>query len=76
MAWRVVILDDRVNSFAVVVHLLQTLCGMALEPAVRLANDVHHRGSAAVAAFPEQGQAEHLVVAFQRRGLHATARRD
>jgi ATP-dependent Clp protease adapter protein ClpS len=73
--WRVVILDDHVNSYAVVVHLLQTLCGMTLEHAARFTNDVHRRGSAEVAAFPEQGQAERLVVAFQRRGVHATARR-
>jgi ATP-dependent Clp protease adapter protein ClpS len=74
-AWRVVILDDHVNSYAVVVYLLQMLCGMTLEHAVRFANDVHHRGSADVAVFPAQEEAERLVVAFQRRGLHATARR-
>jgi ATP-dependent Clp protease adaptor protein ClpS len=74
VVWRVVIHNDHVNSFVVVVHLVQTLCVMALEEAVRLAVDVDRRGSAEVAAFPEQGEAEELVVAFQRRGLHATAR--
>ena len=72
--WRVVIHNDHVNSFRVVVHLVQTLCAMALEEAARLAVEVDRRGSAEVAAFPEQGRAEELVVAFQRRGLHATAR--
>ena len=73
--WRVVIHNDQVNSFAVVAHVVQTLCFMAVEEAVRVAVEVDDRGSADVAAFPGQGEAEELVVAFQRRGLHATARR-
>jgi ATP-dependent Clp protease adapter protein ClpS len=72
--WRVVIHNDHVNSLVVVVHLVQTLCAMAVEEALRLGVEVDRRGSAEVAAFPGQGEAEELVVAFQRRGVHATAR--
>jgi ATP-dependent Clp protease adapter protein ClpS len=73
--WRVVIHNDRVNSFAVVVHLMQTFCAMAVEEAARLTNEVHRRGSAEIAEFPSQGEAEQLVIAFQRRGLDASIRR-
>lgn len=74
-AWRVVIHNDQVNSFAVVVHLVHTLCARTLEDAAQLAAQVHHHGSAEVAALPEPGGAEQLVVALQRRGLNATVRR-
>jgi ATP-dependent Clp protease adapter protein ClpS len=63
-----------VNSFAIVAYLLHTLCAMALEEAIRLTFEVHQHGSAEVGTFPAQAQAEELVVAFQRRGLHATTR--
>lgn len=73
--WRVVIHNDQVNSLAVVVHLVHTLCARTLEDAGQLAAQIHYCGSAEVAALPEQGGAEQLVVAFQRRGLNATVRR-
>lgn len=74
-AWRVVIHDDHVNSVAVVVHFLQTFCAMAVGDAMHVASTVHHHGSAEVAEFAEPTGAEHLVVAFQRRGLDASIRR-
>lgn len=72
--WRVVIHNDQVNSFAVVIYLMHTFCAMAVEEAAALAYEVHLRGSAVVAEFPAQGDAEQLVVAFQRRGLDASVR--
>ncbi|HEX6359197.1 ATP-dependent Clp protease adaptor ClpS [Actinophytocola sp.] len=72
--WRVVIHNDQLNSLAVVAHLLHTLCAMALPDAVQLAAMVHYRTSAEVAEFPSQGEAEQLVVAFQRHGLDASVR--
>jgi ATP-dependent Clp protease adapter protein ClpS len=73
--WRVEIRDDSVNSFPVVVHLVQTLCAMTTEDALRLAQQVHQRGSAPVGEFHDQFGAERLVVTLQRHGLHATVRR-
>jgi ATP-dependent Clp protease adapter protein ClpS len=72
--WRVVIHNDQVNSYPVVVHLLHTLCALPLPDAVSLAAAVHYQSSVEVAAFPDQGSAEQLVVAFQRRGLDAMIR--
>lgn len=67
--------DDDVNSVLVVGHLVQTLCGSSAADAVRLAIEVHTRGEAEVAAFPDQAGAEQLVVALQRHGLHGRIRR-
>jgi ATP-dependent Clp protease adapter protein ClpS len=72
--WRVVIHNDHVNSVAVVVHFLQTFCAMALAEAMHAASTVHHHGSVEIAGFPDQAAAEHLVVAFQRRGIDASIR--
>lgn len=66
--------NDNVNSFAIVVHLVHTLCALPLPEAAHLAAEVHYQRSAEVAAFPDQGSAEQLVVAFQRRGLDAMIR--
>lgn len=66
--------NDQVNSYAVVVHLVHTLCALPLPDAAGLASQVHHHNSAEVAAFPDQGSAEQLVVAFQRHGLDAMIR--
>jgi ATP-dependent Clp protease adapter protein ClpS len=74
VVWRVVIHNDNVNSFAVVVHLVHTLCGVDLEDATNLASMVHYQRSAEVAEFPDQYSAEQLVVAFQRHGLDAMIR--
>ena len=73
--WRVAIHNDRVNSFAVVVHLVHTLCAKTLEDAAQVATHAHHHGTAEVAAFRERDRAEQLVVALQRRGLNTTIRR-
>lgn len=66
---------DRVNSFAVVVHLVQSLCARTLEEATQVVTHAQQHGSTEVAALPERDTAEQLVVAFQRRGLNATVRR-
>jgi ATP-dependent Clp protease adapter protein ClpS len=73
--WRVTVHTDRVNSFAVVVHLIHTLCANTLEDAVEVVTHARDHGSAEVAALPERDSAERLVVALQRRGLNATVRR-
>jgi ATP-dependent Clp protease adapter protein ClpS len=73
--WRVTVHNDRVSSFAVVVHLVHSLCATPLEDAVRVVTHVQDHGSAEVAALPERDGAERLVVALQRHGLNATVRR-
>lgn len=72
--WRVVLHDDEVTSFAVVVHVVQTLCGMTVDDAMNVAATVHHHRKADVAEYADQAAAEHLVVAFQRRGIDASLR--
>lgn len=75
VGWRVVVHDDHVNSFVVVVHLVQSLCAKSLEETARLAAQVHRCGSAEVAVVSDLGGAEQMVVALQRHGLDASVRR-
>jgi ATP-dependent Clp protease adapter protein ClpS len=72
--WRVVIHNDQVNSFPVVVQLVHSLCGLPLDDALSVVAGVHHYGSAEVAVFPEPVAAEQLVVALQRSGIDASVR--
>lgn len=72
--WRVAVHNDHVTSFEVVVHYLQTLCRFSFDDALRLAFDIEQLGSVDVAELPGQGEAEQLVVAFQRHGIHAMIR--
>lgn len=72
--WRVEVVNDDLNTVCVVVHLLRTHCALSESDATRVAADVHARGRAEVAAFADQGSAEDLTVALQRRGLTAVVR--
>lgn len=72
--WRVAVHNDHVTCFQVVVQYLQTLCSYSFEDAVELTTRIDRDGSMDVAELPGQSEAEHLVVAFQRRGIHATLR--
>ncbi len=72
--WRVAVHNDHVTGFEVVVHYLQTLCSFSFDDALAVARRINQTGAADVAEVPGQGEAEHLAVAFQRRGIHASVR--
>lgn len=72
--WRVEVHNDHVTAFEVVVHYVQTLCSLSFDDALELTRRIEQTGSADVAVVPGQGEAEHLAVALQRRGIHASVR--
>lgn len=72
--WRVVVLDDDVNSRDVVVYTLRRLCGMSLADAVTIMWRIHVTGSWEVGVFAAQGEAEELAARLQVAGLHGAVR--
>ncbi|QUF05835.1 ATP-dependent Clp protease adaptor ClpS [Actinosynnema pretiosum subsp. pretiosum] len=69
--WRVVVLDDDVNTLTTAGYALAAHCGLDAEGA---AWRLHTEGSVPVAEFADRDPAEELVVRLQRHGLHAALR--
>ncbi|GLZ33209.1 hypothetical protein Lesp02_53970 [Lentzea sp. NBRC 105346] len=69
------LINDDVNTFAVVRFLMMRLCGHDAAGSLSVANAVHTSGSADIATYEAQQQAEELVAVLQRHGLRAAVRR-
>lgn len=74
VAWLVDVVDDDVNTMLGVTYVLHRWCGLAVPDAARLMIQVNDAGSAEVARFDTQDEAERLVVRLATQGLHATVR--
>ncbi len=64
--------NDDITSALVVMHTLHQVCGHPWPEAIETPRRVHTDGKGDVATCTTQAEAEDLVVALQRRGLHAT----
>ncbi|SEF95227.1 ATP-dependent Clp protease adaptor protein ClpS [Saccharopolyspora kobensis] len=66
--------NDDSQSALLAAFVLRELCALEIPEAGRLAQEIEAEGVAQVGRFPDQAQAEDLVVALQRHGLHGAVR--
>jgi ATP-dependent Clp protease adapter protein ClpS len=64
--WRVILLNDDVNDFAVVILALQKAAGLSLEVAEMVAVEAHETGSAVVKRGLNEEEAHLMVVDLKR----------
>ncbi|RKT87931.1 hypothetical protein SAMN05421805_101637 [Saccharopolyspora antimicrobica] len=66
--------NDDSQSALLATFVLRELCGLEIPEAGELAQEIDANGEAQVRRFPDQSQAEELVIGLQRHGLHGTVR--
>lgn len=69
--WQVVVHDDAVNSYPVVVHVLNRVAGLSLDEAVAATARVQEAGEAAISSTSRPA-AEATVAQLRGYGLVAT----
>ena len=73
--WGIVVHNDDHTPFAVVCHLLRTVCELDADSAHGLTTTIHHNGSSGVGSY-DRAAAESIALRLVRAGVQATLQKD